>query len=182
MWKGFDSNVGLSDSKLTLSTDYLNFCQQSNLLGWMPRSKSIGIWEHKEEKQSRSLEMLWKWFLRIWETFYGQRTPSPLPRTVDSFNPSLQDTPGVRQETQVQSLGWANSLEKEMATYSSILAGKSHGWKSLAGKLQSKGGTWLHSLTQHWCLSTTKKNKNTALAHKIYIRGCKKEALKRGRS
>ena len=26
------------------------------------------------------------------------------------------------QETQVQSLGWADSLEEEMATYSSILA------------------------------------------------------------
>jgi len=85
--------------------------------------------------------MVWKWFLRIWETFYGQRIPSPLPLTVDSFNPSLQDTPGVRQETQVQSLSQANPLEKEMATHSSILAGKSHGRKSLAGRLQSKGVT-----------------------------------------
>ena len=33
-------------------------------------------------------------------------------------------------ETQVQSLGWKDSLEKEMATHSS---GESHGQRSLAG-------------------------------------------------
>ena len=33
----------------------------------------------------------------------------------------------------VQSLGWEDLLEKEMATHSSILAGKSHGQRSLAG-------------------------------------------------
>ena len=32
--------------------------------------------------------------------------------------PAMQDT----QETQVQSLGWEDSLEKEIATHSSILA------------------------------------------------------------
>ena len=37
------------------------------------------------------------------------------------------------QETQVQSLGQEESLEKGMATHSSILAGKSHGQKSLVG-------------------------------------------------
>ena len=31
------------------------------------------------------------------------------------------------QETQVQSLGWDDLLEKEMAIHSSILPGKSHG-------------------------------------------------------
>ena len=36
-------------------------------------------------------------------------------------------------ETQVQSLGWEDSLEKDMATHSSILAGESHGQRSLAG-------------------------------------------------
>ena len=36
------------------------------------------------------------------------------------------------QETQVQSLGQEDTLEKEMATHSSIL-GKSHGQRSLAG-------------------------------------------------
>ena len=33
----------------------------------------------------------------------------------------------------VQSLGWKDTLEKEMAAHSSILPGKSHGRRSLAG-------------------------------------------------
>ena len=37
------------------------------------------------------------------------------------------------RETQVQSLGWENPLEKEMAIRSSILPGKSHGQRSLEG-------------------------------------------------
>ena len=38
-----------------------------------------------------------------------------------------------KQETQVQSLGWENPLEKGMATHSSILAGEFHGQSSLVG-------------------------------------------------
>ena len=41
--------------------------------------------------------------------------------------------PPAMQETWVQSLGWDGSLEKEMATHSSILACESHGQRSLAG-------------------------------------------------
>jgi len=37
------------------------------------------------------------------------------------------------QETQVQSLSWEDPLEKGMATYSSILAWRIHGQKSLVG-------------------------------------------------
>ena len=37
------------------------------------------------------------------------------------------------QETQVQSLGWEDLLEKEMATHSSILAWRIHGQRSLVG-------------------------------------------------
>ena len=37
------------------------------------------------------------------------------------------------QETEVQSLGWDDLLEKEMATHSSILPGKSPGRRSLVG-------------------------------------------------
>ena len=40
--------------------------------------------------------------------------------------PAMQGTP-------VQSLGWEDPLEKEMATHSCILAGEIHGQKSLAG-------------------------------------------------
>ena len=37
------------------------------------------------------------------------------------------------QEMQVQSLGWEDPLEEEMATHSSILPWESHGQKSLGG-------------------------------------------------
>ena len=37
------------------------------------------------------------------------------------------------QETQLQSLGWKDPLKKEMVPHSSVLAGKSHGQRSLAG-------------------------------------------------
>ena len=37
------------------------------------------------------------------------------------------------QEMKVQTLGQEDPLEKEMATHSSILAGKFHGQRSLAG-------------------------------------------------
>ena len=42
------------------------------------------------------------------------------------------------QETQVQSLGWEDPLEKEMATHSSILAWRIP-WTEEPGKLQSTG-------------------------------------------
>ena len=37
------------------------------------------------------------------------------------------------QETRVQSLGWEEPQEKEMAAHSSILAGESHGQRCLVG-------------------------------------------------
>ena len=43
--------------------------------------------------------------------------------------PAVQET----EETQVQSLGWEDPLEENMATLSSILAGESHGQRSLMG-------------------------------------------------
>ena len=39
-------------------------------------------------------------------------------------------------ETRVQSLGQEDPLENEIATHSSILPGKSHGWRSLVGYSQ----------------------------------------------
>ena len=42
------------------------------------------------------------------------------------------------QETQVQSMGWEDPLEKEMTTYSSTLAWKIP-WMEEAGRLQSMG-------------------------------------------
>ena len=50
---------------------------------------------------------------------------------------SLKNLPAV-QETWVRSLGWEEPLEKEMATYSSILAWKIS-WTEEPGGLQSMG-------------------------------------------
>ena len=44
----------------------------------------------------------------------------------------LKCLPAMR-ENWVRSLGWEDPLEKEMVTHSSILAWKSHGWRSLVG-------------------------------------------------
>ena len=44
----------------------------------------------------------------------------------------------ARRETQVQSLGWEDPLEKEIATHSSILAWKIP-WTEEPGRLQSVG-------------------------------------------
>ena len=45
---------------------------------------------------------------------------------------SVKNLPAV-QETWVRFLSWEDSLEKEMATHSSILAGESHGQRRVAG-------------------------------------------------
>ena len=50
---------------------------------------------------------------------------------------SVKNLPAV-QETQIQSLGWEDPLEKEMATHSSILAWKIS-WTEEPGGLQSMG-------------------------------------------
>ena len=57
----------------------------------------------------------------------------------------------ARQETRVQSLGWEDPLEKEMATHSSILAWRIP-WTEEPGRLQSTGSqrvrhNWATSLT-----------------------------------
>ena len=49
----------------------------------------------------------------------------------------VKNLPAV-QETWVQSLGWEDSLEKEMATYSGILASEIP-WTDKPGGLQSMG-------------------------------------------
>ena len=51
---------------------------------------------------------------------------------------SVVKKPPAKQKTQVRSLGWENPLEKEMATYSSILAWKIP-WAEEPGGLWSIG-------------------------------------------
>ena len=50
---------------------------------------------------------------------------------------TVKNLPAI-QETQVQSLGWEDSLEKGMATHSSILAWRIP-WTEEPGELQSMG-------------------------------------------
>ena len=54
------------------------------------------------------------------------------------------------QETRVQSLGWEDPLEKEMATHSSILAWGIHGQRSLVG--YSTGGHKKSDMTEQLSL------------------------------
>ena len=54
-----------------------------------------------------------------------------------SVGQSVKNLPAV-PETQIQSLGWEDPLEKEMATHSSILAWKMS-WTEEPGGLQSMG-------------------------------------------
>ena len=79
-----------------------------------------------------------------------------------SFFPGGSD--GKASAYQVQSLGWEDPLEKEMATHSSILAWKPHGWRSLPGYKpwsckESDTTEWLHFFTLvsvcHVCLCLT---------------------------
>ena len=53
-------------------------------------------------------------------------------KTCSPIAQGIQD-PHLMQETWVHSLNWEDPLEEEMATHSSILAGESHGQRSLVG-------------------------------------------------
>ena len=63
--------------------------------------------------------------------------PYKLPSWVSLVAQSVKNLPAV-QETWVQSLGWEDPLEKEMATHSSILAWKIP-WTEEPGGLLSMG-------------------------------------------
>ena len=63
------------------------------------------------------------------------------------------------QEIRVQSLGWEDPLQKEMATYSSISCGKFHGQRSLVGYSQ-----WDCKKVRHHLVT-----KQPAEQHIIYI-------------
>ena len=55
------------------------------------------------------------------------------------------------QETRVGSLGWVDTLEKEMATHSSILAWRIP-WTEEPGGLQSMGSQRVSDMTEHLTL------------------------------
>ena len=56
---------------------------------------------------------------------------------------TVNDLPAMR-ETRVQSLGREDLLKEEMATYSNILPGESHGQRSLVGHRVAKSQTRLN--------------------------------------
>ena len=62
---------------------------------------------------------------------------------------SVVKNPPAKKEMEVWSLGREDSPEKEMAAYCSILAGKSHGQRSLTGSesVGSQSQTWLSDKT-----------------------------------
>ena len=60
-------------------------------------------------------------------------------------DPAVKSPPAM-QETWVQSLGWEDTLEKEMAIHSSFLPGVFHGQRSLAG--YTKVTPWTMDLSQ----------------------------------
>ena len=67
---------------------------------------------------------------------YGLTSPNHYDHSVLLIIRELKNTPSM-QETQVQSLGWEDPLEKRMATHSSILAWKIP-WTEEPGGLQSR--------------------------------------------
>ena len=68
----------------------------------------------------------------------GHRIERPLIELIIKLVAQMvKNLPAVK-ETRVQSLGWEDHLEKEMATHSSTLAWKIS-WKEEPGRLQSVG-------------------------------------------
>ena len=98
-----------------------------NIFSWQPTPvflpgkshgrRSLGGYSPWDHKESNMTEQLHFDFLSLSVMYLVVHTVKHLP---------------TMRETQVQSLGWEDLLEKEMATHSS-LPGKSHGWRSLVG-------------------------------------------------
>ena len=83
--------------------------------------------------------------LQVLFSFLGALRPqkftfggSKLLMTLTSLEEMVAQNLPAMQETQVQSLGWEDPLEKEMATHSSILAWRIP-WTEEPGRLQSMG-------------------------------------------
>ena len=67
-------------------------------------------------------------------------------------------------ETWVRSLGWEDPLEEGMATHSSILAGKSHGQRSLVGysPWSYKESDAMERLSMHTCINISLINEGSS--------------------
>ena len=70
-----------------------------------------------------------------------------------------------KQETRVRCLGWEDTLEREMENHASILAGKSHGQKSLEGY-----SAWVLKGLGHNLVTKQQQQNNSELARKANLR------------
>ena len=86
---------------------------------------------------------------------------------------SVVKNPSAMQETQVQSLDWENSLEKEMATHSSVLA-----WE--IPWTEELGGLQLMGMQKRWTDWTTEEQRKWHLATQSHIQRFPEESLPRG--
>ena len=76
-------------------------------------------------------------YCRIWIPSYGL-SAQPFYESWTSLVAQMVKHLSMMQETQVQSLGWEDPLEKEMAIHSSTIAWKIP-WTEEPGRLQSMG-------------------------------------------
>ena len=97
-----------------------------------------------------------QWMLAIWCL-----VPLPWASLVAQ---RLKRLPGMR-ETQVQSLGWEDPLEKEMATHSSTLAWRIP-WMEGPGRLQSMGS---QRVGQDWATLLSLSLSSTLSKPSLYI-------------
>ena len=108
--------------------------------------------DHLQEKEMkkrqngclrRPCKQLWKE-----EKWKAKEQRQDIPISTSLADQMVKHLPTM-QETKVQSLGWEDLLEKEMATHSSILAWKIL-WTEKPGRLQSMG---LQKVGQDWVIS-----------------------------
>ena len=104
-------------------------------------SRTGHLWS--QSSQMTALTLLLPW----WKTLKGSSFPNPKG---PSLVAQTVNNPPIMQETWVQSLGWADPLEKGMATHFSILAWRIS-WTEELGRLQSMG---LQRVGHDWATNT----------------------------
>ena len=103
------------------------------LEGWgtqarVEEGKDLNQWKKRHRMNMKSL---------LYRVYVLSLTLVLLPPRASLVAQRIKRLPAVR-ETQVQSLGWEDPLEKEMSTHSSILARRIL-WTEKRGGLQSTG-------------------------------------------
>ena len=101
------------------------------------------IYKHKFMYEYICVHVYVSIYIYVYEGFPGG--------SVGKNSPAVQET----QEMRVQSLGQEDPLEEGTAAYSSILAGESHGQRSLEGFIVhrvAKSQTGLKRVSTHTCM------------------------------